>query len=854
MARQSIDPAATRPIPSWPTRVRARLSGGRLLGVDNSMWLYRAVPLSPVADAKTGRDINEAAAPLMLAAAELASMARTTAGRRATSRDGYRQIHLLVVNLPQVWVPPYTHPLSGYLQAGFGRGQETVRRVVLLGVKLRDKVGGGKGLRAVADSIMQTLVVGGTPVSDFDEDVALVSSALARCGLTVPTSDDFLVADSWWNAGRCPDVPALVFPEALAFFDRPQAARAAKRAFDTGAGIDKLGASAIVSMTTVQDLDLPFVPGTDPQAWWVTQLLDQDAVAVSVRGLIEPAAITREELRRHRRRNEEDIRERANAGRMERAEQDEHLADLTTMENQYANAAIAGVAPTVVDMSAIVAFNGLVTDTEEMSRALTAKLNPMLHRQAQAWAETMLASGERANPHLHDVPASVLAYSGAPGLSVVGDAPGARSALLGFSERDRQPAWIGPMVASDADSLPYMVVAGATGSGKSLTLLWLADQFARTGTPVIIADLKIDSDHTDAVTASGGQVASLDEISSIDGVFDPIRFSGKAQTGIDLATAMLMDINVWGVAEAGRFEVPLQGAIAHGVSRGATCLGQALQIAVTDKVIDAGIVAPIFQFAKTSALFRACFGVTPGTSALRIADGITLIKAGQTDIVQAAAFGDRTATSRAAKALVRMIVSGSVMALAGRDGVVMLDEAWVFLRSTPGEIEQVGKLARSQRVFPMLFTQRVKEALAVPGLAGYISRGLILPIEDADDAAAACGLLGLDPTPERMARITARGTVGAGSGGVAPNWSSMRALRDPHTGEVLRGSVGIYSDIAKRAVPVEIRLPDEFLKRASTNKRDIDERTAAKAAPRATLASVSAPSPAAERVPTLGWR
>ncbi|WP_159619437.1 hypothetical protein [Arthrobacter zhaoguopingii] len=51
-----------------------------------------------------------------------------------------------------------------------------------------------------------------------------------------------------------------------------------------------------------------------------------------------------------------------------------------------------------------------------------------------------------------------------------------------------------------------------------------------------------------------------------------------------------------------------------------------------------------------------------------------------------------------------------------------------------------------------------------------------MAIEDADEARAALQLFKLEPTPERMSRITATAFI-AGGESVAPNWASMRALR-----------------------------------------------------------------------------
>ncbi|EQD48300.1 hypothetical protein B1A_14093, partial [mine drainage metagenome] len=266
---------------------------------------------------------------------------------------------------------------------------------------------------------------------------------------------------------------------------------------------------------------------------------------------------------------------------------------------------------------------------------------------------------------------------------------------------------------------------------------------------------------------------------------------------------------------------------------GADCIGVALTIARDDGVASPAMVDAVLDHAGSSAMFRACVGMTAGGEKLRMSGGITLIKVGDShlDIPEPGALHEANLNQRTALALVRMMVFGSAYALQGREGVLMLDESWIFMSAGRSSMERLGRLARSQGVLPMLFTQRVTDATDA-GLAGYISRGLILPIQDATEAAAACDLFRLEPTQDRMDRITAKATLGSSANeiGTAPNWNSMRALRDPETGQVLRGAVGIYVDLAGRAVPVEVRLPDEFLKLSSTNPEDIRRRLAARAA------------------------
>lgn len=1383
--------------PDWPTTMRARFPDGRCLGVDSSVWLYKAVPMGPVTDAVCGSEMLAVAAPLHAALLALGEMARSRVNRRNASRGTYREFHVLLVNIPRRFVPDPDRALADFLAERFP-DRVVDRRLLLLGVRLAPRLGTG-GFRAAVDSVTETLLVGGAPISDFDLDLSIVDGALSRCGLTTPTGEQFALANAWWNSGHFGDTPQLVHSDHLHIFASPHSLREAARLEAERADCrawPHLSRHHTIALGTVQEFDSRLVPADDAAAHWACELIERDALAVSVRGRVEPAKITRAELRRNRRRYREDIREsQQQAGGMDRAEVTEKLAELEAVEAVYSDARSAE--PTVVDTSIVAAFSGRNErgsfDLDgETTRTVIAS---MVHRQDKALTEMMLCSPLRANPYRHDESASMIAYSGLPSLSVVGDADGA---LLGFTERDRQPARISPVAAAVNDGLPMMLVAGQTGSGKqvdlsttvptplgcrrvgdlrvgdevfgrngrptrvtylspveqnpdcyrltlsdgqqidadhdhqwvvsdfrdrnacrhpkhraalarwedaqrlvaqvealarryandhalathsqladllavelgadnpwrdamqvraalvmagcprefahrpvvsrrrrerltkvdpvvlfpvaatlraciarwesvtggnavrwaavtssrltaaraalaqvhesrgetipevlrmlraegaeipttyttlakvareegltsrpghrevtipladhtrkrevavyptnlalrslaarlaeqyhnapangymerrmttgemieagvrrvgghanfairvtdpvqmpeaelpvppyvlgvwlgdgstgsptgsggltgldpeiweaieadgyhvahcsnpmrhhihglssglrragvlhckhipmvylrasvgqrlallqglmdtdgtvdangacelalrnrrlaadalelirslgikcrmteseagctstdpetgeksrrdsgassrrvtgtryrmrfttdlpafrlsrkasrqSLTvpetqrwlyitriekidavpmrciqvedpdhtylvegfvptsntqvLLWMATQFARMGSPNVILDPKQGSDHSEVVLASGGQVSSLDDLVRADGVFDPLRFSASREVAVETAAAQLLRVNPWGTCRDD-YEQPLTHALAYGVAQGATCTGQALVLADDAHKVPPGLVKRVMDQTDSSPMFRAFVGVRPGTKALRVQDGITLIKVGDAhlDLPEPGGQGD-TLPQRIALALVRMMVFGSSMALTGRRGVLHLDEAWVMLSAGRSEVEKMGRLARSQEVLPILYTQRVSDAVRAE-LAGYISRGLILPIADPDEARAACDLFRLEPTAERLSRITAPATVaGAAEQAGAPNWASMRALRDPVTRRVLRGSIGIYKDLASRAVPVEITLPESFLAMSSTNTADLRER------------------------------
>lgn len=1384
--------------PDWPTAVRSRLSGGRVLGVDNSVWLYRTVPLAPVVDAASPAESVEPAEPLLAAFDELAAITTVGLKRRAASKGNYRRIHLLLVNLPWEY-DPAPGPIAEYLADSY-RGRVVDRRVLMFGVRLVDKIGNRGGLRAAVDSVVETLVSGGRPISDFDVDTAAVEAALTRSGLATPTHEEFAAVEAWWNHGVHADTPVLEHTDHLHVFSEIAAVEtAAAEPLNCSNWPADDGRHAI-TFATVKEFDGGVVPVDSPAAWWVPALLAEGALAVSIRGLIEPCEITREELRRRKKQILDDLRERVTADKLERSEQDEMFQMVTAVEADYAGP----VPPTLVDASVLVAFDGKVGDMAEVARGSGLLLRSMDMRQRQAWAETMVASAVSANPYLHDLPAQLIACSGLPSLSRVGDADGAQ---LGFTERDRQPVFLSPEAASKSDSAPLVLCAGSTGSGKLLTLdtplptptgwitmgdlkvgdqvfgsdgspctvtflsdvdetpdlfritfsdgqtidadrdhqwvvsgfrdrnrgrskkrvaaisrwdraqqtiaqlnglavrftpedmllseeifehvkseapdaswrtpvgistaldfvgcpsgfedrtiiatqavmtvekvdpvilfpvaatlvacrrrwvattggnavrwadqlatriaatdkllptvgpdqeepvgdivrrlvehgaifphksgsqlatfaraagiqgrpgravvrvpmpprypvtaprrvwsapiafkslamrveqmygnrpstdaderilttgdmleegirgseghatfavhiaepvdgadvelpvdpyvlgawlgdgstgsgtftqgagesctdadgvvdqdhlidqitaagyqaqalpssvktigtrgltarlrtagvlgdkhipavylrastaqrlallqglmdtdghispegaceltlcdqrlahdavelirslgikssirpsdacitendpdrpgrkrrrvtgtrwrmvfttttpvfrlprkanrlpesvretqqwnyivditpiptrpgrciqvdspdstylaegfipthntvamQWMADNFARMGRPTVIIDPKMGSDLSAAVLSSGGQVASLDSLAAADGVFDPIRFATSAESAAELASSMLMAVNPWGSAWSD-YETPLMRALSFGVrDAGAQCVGEALKAAERAGHAPPEMVRKVFDLAEASPMFRACVGINPGTSALRISDGITLIKVGNAhlDLPDARAVDKANQQQRVALALVRMMVFGSAMALTGRAGVVMLDEAWVFLGSNSDDLEKLGRLARSQQVLPMLFTQRVSDAVDA-NLTGYISRGIILPLSDPAEAQAACELFGLEPTPERIARITDKATIGGGDNShgasmAQPNWRSMRHLRDPNTGATLRGTVAIYADLAGRAVPVEIAIPQSFIAMASTNPDDIRRR------------------------------
>lgn len=794
--------------PDWPTTVRGVLPGGRVQGTDGSVWLYYLVPLGPVEDAKTIKESLIPGLPLANALDQLAALATPRLNRRQSAKSTYRRVRLLMVNLPGVFRSANAGALGAFQNGAYSR-ESVTRRVLVLGVRLVPRMGSG-GFRSAVDSVVSFMTAQGVPLSDYDEDHSRVGQALSRSGLSVPTDDQFDLLASWWSMRRNRGTPILSHPSHLHVFDDVHSTEAAARigVSDCDRWGDLPGQYQL-TVASVSELNLGLRGADDPWARWVDRLRRENLLALSIQGLVEPAKVTAAELRRARKQYVSDVDERMQHGKMSRGDQDEMLAELTEFESAYQT----GGPPTLVDASLVVALNGGRKDLSRRSAAEPYELAEMAFRQSAGLAEMWLASPVVANPHLHDIPAPAIAYSGIAGLSTVGDKDGA---LLGLTVGDRQPSYLSRRAASRSDRATCMLVLGQTGSGKSFLLQWLAFQFSKDRdesgivAPQVIFDPKVSSRFDPMVEAAGGRVVSLDDLISTDGVLDPMR-ADEPERHIDEAAEMIMFVNPWG-SRANDNYTALIKALKVGASAGARCTGQALRIAV-DRGAPAEVIRPVFDLADSSPLFRSCIGFDPDSPGLSTYDGLTYIKVGTSVLSlppEQKNPADYTAPERATVNLIRRVTLGSVRAMAGRGGVLHLDEAWTVLTTGSG-ITEVGKTARSMDVLVIMYTQKGIEGENA-GVDSYVSRLMLLPMNTERDARQGLQMMGAEPTPERLRALTEGPELADGQ----PNWASNRALIDPATGQVLRGTVGLYFDLRERAVPVEIRVPATQAKLFST--------------------------------------
>lgn len=407
---------------------------------------------------------------------------------------------------------------------------------------------------------------------------------------------------------------------------------------------------------------------------------------------------------------------------------------------------------------------------------------------------------------------------------------------------DIQPVADEPCRCITVDSPDHTYLVGDyVPTHNTMTLLSLAFQWmkidSRSGkgkTPVIFIDPKEDSDFSDPVQARGGSVYSMDS-DIANGTFDPLNVLQNKEEAKEMAAIMLANIFSPGGDDAD-MEISVTSMLDFGINAGAKCCGVALETAYQAYVKDPKarkILPPnteqvhnqVMRMLKSNQFLRIIVGTSQDVKPLKVSQALTLIKAGKRSIVPAEDSAD-TVVGRIQRWVLRMTVLGAGAAVRGRDGMVIVDEAWVALGAGSGTVvQQWGRLARSQRFTPVLASQKVDEFIDA-GLAGAISRGLLLSLGDPEEtngttspAKAALRLFSIDDSD---GHIRARMPLPPVKDNGAPNWMSLQRLKNPNNPkETIRGAVGYFEDNGQLPVPVEIWIPPKLLKEISTTATDV---------------------------------
>lgn len=706
------------------------------------------------------------------------------------------------------------------------------------------------------DRLAFTLHHGVEPFDSYQEDAHTIEQFMLNAGLE-PFSclplEEFqhmkLFLQSWWvPQAHGEALPILCENSHLHVFPDVESCTIAQNHWNHGTPCTEWNLPTECPMTlfSIASSSIRHAPVNDPTHLWIARLLSSgesggsDVCAISIRGTIEPGTITHHEIRRNQQALHKNLIDRDHKGFDSTPQLDE--AHRTISESSTI-ARHAELPPSLVHCSTTLLVPGRPQDARtslhlpgfEIISFPTAGQNCLLfdtmhpcstmrfHPRDLTWSATMvtgsgLSSCASAGDHTHTSNQSQ------------------QMALLGFTETDRQPVYLSTTSVHDEDREPLLLIIGSTGSGKTMCLLSLAFQWAQIPThatneptPVVFIDPKETSDFSTPVRAAGGHVYRMDSDLS-NGIFDPMTVLEDPEEAKNTAAIMLSTI-LDPTGQHPEWETAMTEILDYGMKHGATCCGEAITRAyhdwqhahsnkehtvlpeLTERVHD-----DLMRLATTSQTFGLIFGTSGRQTPLRMTGGLTLIQAGHRSLVPLPG-SEKTVTGRIQQWVLRLTVMGAGAAVRGRDGMVILDEAWVALGAdSASTVAQWGRLARSQRFTPVLASQKVQEFIDAH-LEGAISRGLILSLDDMDDslgtsnARNALTLLHVaDPSGRVRYRMPLDATVENGQ----PNWMSMKALHDPTTGRVIRGSIAYFIDGARSPVPVEIVIPPRLLAAIST--------------------------------------
>lgn len=847
---------------------------------DRSVYLVgKLVGGMPLLDGASDMQRSQAASTMMNFFDGLASLVPLGAMKyRNMYKSDYRRFKILGTGMPHPYqAPPQMRgtELGRFLNQNF-RNYMYQKQSIYFAVPLHEKKRkdgnepihtknniikyAEQGARYVArklDSFASVIANGGLPFEDYLDDAELIAGIMSSAGILPFTelsaneiNKEIDNMRAWWVAStHNTQIPVMYEDDHLHAFPNKETALHAKKLFDEGVDCHEwnIPQELPISLLSAQSTEYSENKIMNVANEWVARLMavynagGVNAVGFCIQGLVEPAKITQAQIVRNTRSVDEMIARRMKRNQEPTGDMNEISRRLNYKRSIYEN---KDMPPTLIDMSVTVAVAG---DAEQAMKSV-ARLSDMTFKpteqseyQRQLFQSMQICSPVQYSPYNLEWSSTMVAGAGLASFTSVGDSQGA---LLGFTELNRQPVYLSPTLAQDEDRKPFTIIVARTGAGKTMTQMMLALQYARIRTragiftPVRLINFKQGSDFTNAILNRGGKVYNLDN-DIADGTFDPLRvvdpIDAKNMSVTMLTSIMGADKNT---------ETSLMSIIDYGIQHGKTTTGTALQAAYQNYINGNSANLPdntqqicemILRYAKVNDLFRLIFGMSEDSPHLNMDEGLSLIQVGKRDIMPSEDESDTSMTQKIKQWVMRLIILGVGNTVRGKDGVVIIDEAWAALGSGAGTIvDQWGRLAREQRMNFIFGSQKAREFIEAK-LEGAVQRVLIMAMDDRSEsngnvsqAREALRLAAIDDSDNAiLSRMPLDDTVGGDNEHQGqPNWRSLRALREPGTRRVIRGAIGYLKDGDKPPVAVEITVPEGILKDISTTAIDKDIRSA----------------------------
>ncbi|MBC6458079.1 ATP-binding protein [Actinomadura sp. HBU206391] len=774
----------------WTTPYAWRTADGVYIGHNGEVWMYRTVRLAPMKWEDPEQQLS-LAAPLDRLLSDLGGTSRQPIGGLAALSNN-RRIHLVSITWDDLVTPPRdnSEALRDYQAGAFGF--LAPRRVLFVGVQLRSSMrdqaskarapGGPSFFKTLTEMVKESIGEDVPDLVPYRRDLELVTSIFDRSDAQTPTRQELDQLESWYNLGRGPDAVIEELPTRLAV---------------TGVGE--------LEMAAVMRFDQPVMPS--PYAQWALEAISHPGDApqvVSIRAELEPPNLTRARARRAQRRIAANMEEERKTQDLEKVELSETYQQAKEVEDYLAGSK----QPMLANCSLVMARE--VTETTEtyldfLSQNYGIQLKPLEHRQIQALEETLPCSSVRVNPFLQDVNVPMISHAGLQSFSRLGDDTGIFGGLI---DPDGSPFFVDPLGAPMKNLPPVFGIFGDPGSGKTFFAQSVAVQSALNDLPVIFVNPKGgDSlygmvDYAQDLGVSGGRV-SMSALEDTPGAFDPFRYAPPT------IAAEIANVHILSALDDYRdgLSLPERLALGSGLKRGALngarCVWDALQYVPGDEA--ARLRGLVEQQMEASSMFSLGIALKP-LPRLDVTQRLTLVDFDRDlGLPEGKTPSEYSVSERIALAAVRLVIRASLeILIANRSGVLIVDEAWTFLSQAEGlaSLQRISREGRSLNILPVFLTQRIADVVT-KDLESYLSRVLVLKLNETREAETALRLCGLRPTPQRLAEIREFGPL------------------PPEGDRPARWARGIFRDLAGRHAQVVLGpTPPDAAAAYSTNPED----------------------------------
>jgi hypothetical protein len=346
--------------------VRAVLTGGRFVGVHNTLWVYRGVPILRVPGAETVRRSVGMGNPVFRLLTALSDQGEATSGRRNLRR--YRNFKLLVF------------PDDGFAAVG----------VELRGLPTRQ----GRGAWSSAmTSLSEELVSGRGSIFDYVQDYTLVDATMRDAGTGELKAEQRSRVLNWMAGTGEADTRLLIHADHVHIFRTATSANIAAARDPSECANWDIPGSQVITMALVPELDQSWLWSTLETAYWVNDICELGPKVISISGRVEPSSLTRIEKTR---------------GKVKRAQARRDNLGGRISPGSSSPDAHDGPA-NLVDTSIIVAIGHREDHVSSLIDTGSCHLSSLAFAQHAAIAETMPCSPVRAAPQRGEYRASLIA-------------------------------------------------------------------------------------------------------------------------------------------------------------------------------------------------------------------------------------------------------------------------------------------------------------------------------------------------------------------------------------------------------------------------------------------------------------